>query len=58
MAQPLILNGISKLATIWFSDNQRAVATSIASLANPIGCIIGYGAAPFFVTDEDANNID
>jgi len=37
MAAPLILNGISVVAGVWFSDKQRNIATSLAGLAAPLG---------------------
>jgi fucose permease len=51
--QPFIGNGVSKLATTWFGDEQRALATTIGSLATPIGCILGMIMGPFFVFESD-----
>ena len=48
---PFIGNMPSKLATIWFSDNERAMA--IGSLSLPIGAIIGLAIGPFFIKSED-----
>lgn len=58
IAQPFIVNGISKLALIWFGDNQRAIATSLVALATPVGCIIGLGLGPAFIKNEDRHNPD
>jgi len=44
---------VSKLATIWFADNERALATTIGSLSTPIGCIIGMVIGPIFVSEID-----
>ena len=48
-AQPFWSNTTSKLATVWFADNERAMATALGSLALPIGCIMGFAFPPFFI---------
>ena len=53
IANPFMCNGVSKLATNWFGDNERALATSIGSLANPMGCILGLSVGTFYVFDSD-----
>jgi len=40
----------TKLAAIWFGDHERSIATTIGSLAGPIGCIIGFIMPMFFIT--------
>jgi len=50
--QPLLGNGVSKLATRWFSDNERALATAIGSLSLAIGCIIGMVLGPFYINSS------
>lgn len=40
------------MATIWFADNERALATTIGSLSTPIGAIMGMIAGPFFILDK------
>jgi sugar phosphate permease len=56
--QPYFCNGVSKLATVWFGDEQRALATTIGSLATPIGCILGMIMGPFFVSENDRMDYD
>lgn len=51
--QPFLCNGVSKLSTAWFGDNERALATTIGSLANPLGCIMGLVLGPIFIPDLD-----
>ena len=51
--QPFFCNGVSKLATVWFGDEERALATTVGSLATPIGCILGMVLGPFFVSESD-----
>jgi len=40
IAQPMIMNAISIIANVWFGDKQRALATSLAGLSNPVGGLI------------------
>jgi len=51
--QPFICIGCSKLATVWFSDSERALATAVGSLSVPLGCITGMILGPFFVDESD-----
>ena len=53
MANPLILNSISIVANLWFSDDERARATAIAGLMAPIGTLIGLGLAGALSTGVD-----
>lgn len=47
----------AKIAGIWFGDNERALATTITSLANVIGIMIGFVFPIFFVKDSDKVNV-
>ncbi|ORY08274.1 MFS general substrate transporter [Basidiobolus meristosporus CBS 931.73] len=40
-AQTFVLNAPTKMAAVWFPDNQRAMANTVASLANPLGAAVG-----------------
>ena len=51
--QPFLGNGASKVATVWFGDDERAMATAVGSLSNPLGCIIGLVLGPYFVPESD-----
>ncbi|PRP75011.1 hypothetical protein PROFUN_07404 [Planoprotostelium fungivorum] len=42
IGQPFILSASPKLAANWFADEQRALATTIASVGNPLGVAIGF----------------
>jgi len=44
IAQPMIMNAISIIATVWFGDKQRALATSLAGLSNPLGGLLSLVA--------------
>ncbi|ELU09830.1 hypothetical protein CAPTEDRAFT_172928 [Capitella teleta] len=52
-AQPLIMFATTKLAALWFPVNERALANSIGSMANPIGILLGNIIAPLVVTNPD-----
>lgn len=49
---------ISKVATRWFPDSERARATTIMGMADPIGCIIGIAIGPFVIFDSDMDDHD
>jgi len=49
IGQPLILNCIPIIATKWFGIDQRALATTLASLANPVGNSFGLLWPALFV---------
>jgi sugar phosphate permease len=46
-----LVNGVSKLATAWFGDGERGLATALGSLTTPIGCIVGLVMGPIFVAE-------
>jgi len=48
-AQPVCLICPAKVASVWFHDSQRAVANMMASMANPLGVLIGNALAPAVV---------
>lgn len=56
IGQPFFLNGISKLACIWFGDNERAIAIGILAFAFALGSIVGLVLGTFFVLDEHKDN--
>lgn len=46
IAQPFLLNPITKLAAVWFPVNERATASGVASIAGYIGIIVAMVATP------------
>jgi predicted MFS family arabinose efflux permease len=46
VAQPLVLNGISKLVSDWFDEEQGALATGLCTMGIFIGMAIGMGLSP------------
>lgn len=54
----LIIAAPSKVAAMWFGDNERAIATMIGALGAPIGAAIGYILPVGFISDDDAPPIE
>lgn len=42
IGNPIVLNAISVVANLWFADNERAKATSLAGIAVTMGSILGF----------------
>lgn len=53
--QPFLMNGCSKLASIWFGPSELTIATALGALSLPIGCVSSFGIGPVFVLDSDAD---
>ncbi len=49
LGQPFVLNGMTKLAALWFPKEEEATAVGLGSLALFIGMLIGLGATPAIV---------
>ena len=49
LGQAIFLNLISRLATSWFGDKERALATSIGFLSLPFGVLLGHIIADFML---------
>ena len=50
-AQPFVLFIPTKVAELWFPTNQRALATAMAGMSNPIGIVLGNIISPLIVKD-------
>lgn len=46
VAQPFLVNPITKLAAVWFPVNERATVSGVASIAGYVGIIIAMVATP------------
>lgn len=53
MAQPLMIFAPTKLAALWFPDDQRATANTVASMANPLGILLVNIISPFVVRTSE-----
>ena len=47
LAQPFILNSISKLVSDWFDEHQAALATGLGTVGIFTGMVIGMGLSPW-----------
>ncbi len=57
LGQPFFLNSSALLAATWFSEGGRAMATTIASMANNLGNIFGSIFPTFFVKEDDPKDV-
>src|SRR5207245_7693942 len=46
VAQPFVLNGISKLVADWFSEDQGAIATGLGTVGMFVGMALGLAVTP------------
>jgi sugar phosphate permease len=53
LGQPFVFNAISKLVTLWFPFEERALATGIGIMGQYIGMIIAMMLTPFLVPISD-----
>jgi len=49
VAQPLVVNGISKLVADWFSEEQGALATGLGTMGMFLGMAVGMASTPALV---------
>ncbi|XP_067903507.1 solute carrier family 49 member A3 isoform X2 [Heterodontus francisci] len=54
LAQPLVLFSPTKLAAIWFPEQQRATANMISSMANPLGILFANILSPLLVKEPSS----
>lgn len=47
VSSPITTGGVSIIANYWFADNERARATSIMMVSNPIGIFISFGVQAY-----------
>lgn len=57
LAQPFYLNMPAKIAATWFAVSERDVATTLCSLANPLGSAIGSFIPAMFIADDSDDAI-
>lgn len=56
LGQVFFINSSSKLATTWFGDKERGLATALGGLALPIGCIVGFVIPAIMISDDLAKD--
>ena len=52
VAQPFILNALTKMAAKWFPHDERATVAGIGTLAQYIGIIIALALTPFMIDEN------
>jgi MFS transporter, FLVCR family, MFS-domain-containing protein 7 len=57
LAQPFYLNMPAKIAATWFAVSERDIATTLCSLANPLGSAIGSFIPAMFVSSDSDDAI-
>lgn len=57
IGQPFVLNGVTKLASVWFSPREEATAVGLGSLALFIGMMVALGATPIMVESLGFNSM-
>uniref|UniRef100_F6TYP3 Major facilitator superfamily (MFS) profile domain-containing protein n=1 Tax=Ciona intestinalis TaxID=7719 RepID=F6TYP3_CIOIN len=55
IAQPFFMFAPTKVSAVWFPDNQRAMANTIATTSNPLGILAANLLSPIIV--KEPNNI-
>ena len=55
IGQPFIMNGVTKLATVWFSPKEEATAVGLGTLALFIGMMAALGLTPLLVQNLGYN---
>mmetsp|Transcript_7473 Transcript_7473/g.6616 ORF Transcript_7473/g.6616 Transcript_7473/m.6616 type:complete len:216 (+) Transcript_7473:1-648(+) len=58
LGQPFVVTAPPKIAGLWFSDGEQALATTLGSLAQPIGAVIGFLLPLPFISDDDGKSAD
>ncbi|KAH9518549.1 hypothetical protein Btru_017124 [Bulinus truncatus] len=53
VGQTFIMFTPAKVAALWFADNQRALATTLASMSNPLGILAANIMSPYIVTENN-----
>eukprot|EP00347_Sterkiella_histriomuscorum_P019206 403342532 len=57
MGQPFLMNNPSKVASNWFGDKERGIATAIGSMSVPIGMLFSFVLPNAFISNDDVADI-
>lgn len=57
LAQPMFVNVPAAIAAKWFPVKEREIATTVASLFNPLGNAFGQVLPPMFVKEPDDDSV-
>lgn len=53
LVYPFFQNSFSRIATLWFGENERTLAATVGAMSYGGGTFIGLLLGPFFVLDSD-----
>lgn len=53
IGQPFLVNAPTKLAAVWFGQNERVIAVTIAVAAQAFGAAVGFVLPSLFVSPTD-----
>lgn len=56
IGQPFLMNIPSKIASTWFGDKERAIATAVGSMSVPIGTVLSFVLPQTVISEDDFNN--
>ncbi len=57
LGQPFVLNGVTKLASVWFAPKEEATAVGLGTLALFVGMMIALGVTPAIVEGLSYNSM-
>jgi len=53
LAQPFVLFAPTKLAALWFPEEQRAISNTLATISNPLGIMLSGILSPILLPSSD-----
>jgi len=56
VAQPFIINAVTKVGAKWFPVNERATVAGLGSLAQYVGIIIALAVTPLLISETHSNS--
>jgi MFS family permease len=57
IGQPFLMNSWTKVPANWFSQNERATAVGLVTLANLLGTAVGFGLTPVLIESISISSV-
>ena len=57
IGQPFLMNSWTKVPANWFSQNERATAVGLVTLANLLGTAVGFGLTPVLIEQISISSV-
>jgi MFS family permease len=57
IGQPFLMNSWTKVPANWFSQNERATAVGLVTLANLLGTAVGFGLTPVLIESVSISSV-